>query len=169
MINKHLLGSLFFVALAGCVAHSPPEQAADKPIVEEETKAIDGGMVLIPAGEFTMGSNKEENVAMWRDANALNPFGFNDRLYVDEHPAHKVNLADFMIDKYEVTNIQYRDFVIATQHSVPGAWPRTGYNFSNKLLAALPLEDLRQIASDRFRLDMDVTKLDQVTLLAELK
>jgi formylglycine-generating enzyme required for sulfatase activity len=169
MTNKHLLFGIFFVALAGCAVHSPPDQAAAKPIVEEEAKAIDGGMVLIPASEFTMGSNKEENAAMWREANALNPYGFNDRLYVDERPAHKVNLPDFLIDKYEVTNIQYRDFVIATQHSVPGAWPRNGYNFSNKLLAALSLEDLRQVATDRFNLDMDVTNMDQSTLLAELK
>lgn len=125
-------------------------------------------MVLIPAGEFTMGSDKAENDAMWRGANALNPFGFNDRLYVDEHPAHKVNLPAYMIDRYEVTNAQYRDFAIATQHSVPLSWPRNGYNFSNELLASLPLEDLRQIATDRFKLDMDVTKMNQKDLLAEL-
>jgi len=136
-------------------------QAADKP--------ADDGMAPVPAGEFTMGSNKEDNAAMWREANALNPYGFNDRLYADEHPAHKVNLPAYMIDKYEVTNAQYRDFAIATQHTVPAGWPRNGYNFSSKLLASLPLEDLRQIATDRFKLDMDVTKMAQPALLAELE
>lgn len=161
MINRHLLGGIFCLALTGGMACSTESQAADKP--------IDDGMVLIPAGEFTMGSNKEENAAMWREANALNPYGFNDRLYVDERPAHKVNLPDFMIDKYEVTNAQFRDFAIATQHSVPASWPRNGYIFSNELLASLPLEDLRQIATDRFNLDMDVTNMTQKALLAELE
>jgi formylglycine-generating enzyme required for sulfatase activity len=49
---------------------------------------IDGAeMVGIPAGEFTMG---------------------NDEGYSDEQPAHTVYLDAFYIDKYEVTNAQYR-------------------------------------------------------------
>jgi formylglycine-generating enzyme required for sulfatase activity len=161
MINRHLLGGIFSFALIGGIACPSTSQAADKP--------VDDGMVMIPAGEFTMGSNKEENAAMWREANALNPYGFNDRLYVDERPAHKVNLPAYMIDKYEVTNAQYRDFVIAAQHSVPAGWPRNGYSYSSALLASLPLEDLRQVASDRFKLDMDVTKMTQPAILAELE
>ena len=47
-------------------------------------------MVLIPKGEFLMGSNSG-------DAN--------------EKPVHKVYLDDFKIDKYEVTNAQYADFL----------------------------------------------------------
>jgi len=168
MINKYLLGFAFIAALSGCVTQPQSTQTVDKIIIKDEVKALDGGMLLIPAGDFTMGSNKEENVAMWREANALNPYGFNDRLYVDERPAHKVKLPDYFIDKYEVTNAQYRDFAIAAQHSVPAAWPRNGYNFSNALLVSLPLEDLRQIATDKFKLDMDVTNMPQNVLLAEL-
>jgi formylglycine-generating enzyme required for sulfatase activity len=169
MTNKQLLGGIFYLALVGCVIQPAKDQKSDKPVDESVFKPLDGGMVLIPAGEFTMGSNKEENAAMWREANALNPYGFNDRLYVDERPAHKVNLPVFMMDKYEVTNAQFRDFAIATQHSVPASWPRNGYNFSNALLASLPLDDLRQIATDRFKLDMDVTNMPQQVLLAELE
>ncbi len=126
------------------------------------------GMVLVPAGEFTMGSNHEDNVSMWKEANALNPYGFNERLYVNERPAHKVNLPAFLIDKYEVTNAQYRDFAIDTQHRVPAVWVRNGYNFSNGFLAAMSIEELRRMATDRFRLDMDVPKMSREDLLAEL-
>ena len=52
-------------------------------------------MVLIPAGEFLMGSPDGEGA-------------FN------EHPQHKVYLDDFYIDKYEVTNAQFKEFVEAT-------------------------------------------------------
>ena len=52
-------------------------------------------MVLIPAGEFLMGSPEGEGA-------------------FDEHPQHKVYLDDFYIDKYEVTNAQFKEFVEAT-------------------------------------------------------
>jgi len=116
-----------------------------------------------------MGSDREENIAMYRDANALNPYGFVDRLYVDERPMHKVTLPAFLIDQYEVTNAQYREFVIATRHRVPYMWARNGYNASDDYLAYLPLKELRQIASDKFKLDMDVTTMTQKALLAELQ
>ena len=52
-------------------------------------------MVLIPAGEFLMGSPEGEGA-------------------FDEHPQHKVYLDDFYIDKYEVTNVQFKKFIEAT-------------------------------------------------------
>ena len=50
-------------------------------------------MALIPAGEFTMGS---------------------EELGGDERPAHLVYLDDFWIDRYEVTNERFARFVAAT-------------------------------------------------------
>jgi formylglycine-generating enzyme required for sulfatase activity len=63
-------------------------------------KEIDfaGIMVLIPAGDFIMGD----------DTNVKN-----------ESPAHTVNLSDFYIDKFEVTNAQYKAFCEATQRPTP--------------------------------------------------
>ena len=52
------------------------------------------GMVLIPAGEFQMGSNAPE---------AQN----------DEQPVHTVYVDAFFMDKYEVTNLDYKKFVLA--------------------------------------------------------
>lgn len=52
-------------------------------------------MVLIPAGEFLMGSPEGEGV-------------------FDEYPQHKVYLDAYYIDKYEVTNVQFKKFVDAT-------------------------------------------------------
>ncbi len=161
MINRHLFSGIFCIVLTGSITISTDVMAADVP--------IDDGMVLITAGEFKMGSDKEENLAMWRGANDLNPYGFNDRLYVDERPMHMVKLPAFLIDKYEVTNAQYREFVIATRHSVPFTWARNGYNYSIDYLSYLPLKELRQIAIDKFRLDMDVTTMTQNALLTELQ
>ena len=55
---------------------------------------IPDGMVLIPAGEFQMGSN---------DGDADN----------DEQPVHTVHLDAFYIDANEVTNSEFKDFVLA--------------------------------------------------------
>lgn len=55
------------------------------------------GMVWIPAGEFTMGS----------DAPDARP---------DEHPAHRVRMKGFWIDRHEVTNDEFAAFVAATKY-----------------------------------------------------
>ena len=62
-----------------------------KPIAPPE------GMVLIPAGEFQMGSNAPE-------------------AYDDEQPVHTVYVDAFFMDKYEVTNLDYKEFVRANPH-----------------------------------------------------
>ena len=49
-------------------------------------------MTLIPEGEFQMGSD-------------------DDEAYGDEHPIHSVFLDAFYVDKYPVTNAQYKLFV----------------------------------------------------------
>ncbi len=57
-------------------------------------------MVFIPAGEFLMGSDGPDAPA-------------------DEQPAHIVDVPAFYIDRFEVTNEQYRRFVIETGHAPP--------------------------------------------------
>lgn len=69
------------------------------------------GMVLIPAGEFTMGSSEEEiDYAL----QLCDEYGDCERdLFQDEYPQHSVYLDAFYIDMYEVTNAQYRECVEA--------------------------------------------------------
>lgn len=153
-MNKYLASSMCCLMLSGCGT------LAGKSTVD--------GMVLVPAGKFTMGSNKEDNLNMWREANALNPFGFNDQLYVNEHPARTVELPAFLIDQYEVTNAQFRAFAMATKHSVPPAWQRNGYLYSDDMLRSASLDELREVASNNFLLDMDVTTMTKEALLDEI-
>jgi len=58
------------------------------PTVSSEIEYV-GPMILIPAGEFIMGDNNHKP---------------------DEKPTHKVTLPDYYIDKFEVTNEQYKKF-----------------------------------------------------------
>jgi sulfatase modifying factor 1 len=89
-------GIMFFMvsAISGYF-WAEAEQELSLAIINPQDKAQ---MVLIQAGEYTMGSNE------W---------------YNDERPPHKVYLNAFYIDKYEVTNAQYKKFVQATAHRIP--------------------------------------------------
>jgi len=53
------------------------------------------GMVLIPGGEFTMGSDAPD-------------------AYPNERPAHRVKVAPFFLDTHDVTNADFAAFVKAT-------------------------------------------------------
>lgn len=64
-------------------------------------------MALIPAGEFIMGSNEGA---------------------VDERPERNVYLKFFLMDKYTVTNDQYKKFIDETKRSAPKNWVFSGYN-----------------------------------------
>ena len=75
----------------------PPKAAMPQPPMEIVGR--DGApMVLIPVGEFTMGSDKGDD---------------------DEQPIHKVFLDSFYLDKFEVTNGRFAKFVEAIQSEPP--------------------------------------------------
>jgi formylglycine-generating enzyme required for sulfatase activity len=73
-------------------------------------------MVLVPGGNFTMGSDKVDT-----DQHALK-VGLNKPWYADESPSLKLYLKDFYIDKYEVTRLQYYIFCQATDYKPPRIW-----------------------------------------------
>ncbi len=70
------------------------------PMYYENSKLGDklNELILIPAGDFIRGTN--------------------NRL-PDEGPQHVVNVKAFYIDKYEVTNLQYKKFLDSTGHIPP--------------------------------------------------
>ncbi len=78
-------------------------------------------MVFIPAGEASLGSSEGEiNKIAQRQ-------GVDPSELVDEKPQRQVFLKGFFIDKYEVTNVQYKKFVDATGHKPPRHWEGNVY------------------------------------------
>lgn len=74
-------------------------------------------MVLIPAGEFLMGSDKK-----------------TDRLaYRSELPQRHVYLDAYEIDKYEVTNLHYLKYILATGKLPQLDWRYDGGNFQESM------------------------------------
>lgn len=64
-------------------------------------------MVLVPAGKFVMGTNEVDASGKSQE------FGFNEPLYLNEQPQREIELAAFYIDKFEVTNAQFVEYIRA--------------------------------------------------------
>jgi formylglycine-generating enzyme required for sulfatase activity len=84
---------------------------------------IDGKeMVLVPAGEFFMGTNKIDDEKIHLKIGAVKP------LFVDQHPSRKIFLGSYYIDKYEVTNEEYKRFLDTSGYDeLPGHWEKGTY------------------------------------------
>lgn len=82
----------------------------------EEKGKVPEGMLLVPAGEFIMGTDKT------REAVIPAAFGLRKPPYEDERPIRKVQVKAFYIDRHEVTVGQYRKFVEATHRKPLAYW-----------------------------------------------
>ncbi len=87
---------------------------------------IPPNMVLIPEGPFKMGSDKIDASGKSEE------FGFNEPWYLPEHPLHEVYLKSYFIDKFEVTNGEFKTFLIGSgkfdQATLPMIYARLKMN-----------------------------------------
>ncbi|MBX3117924.1 MAG: formylglycine-generating enzyme family protein [Fimbriimonadaceae bacterium] len=83
-----LVSILALLLVAGCGASEDVG-----PSVASESRPVPKGMVWIPLGTFTIGS---------------------DEGFVDESPAKELKMSGFFMDEHEVTNAQFAEFVEAT-------------------------------------------------------
>ena len=94
--------SLILLLLSPSLSHSQTLEELKAGVVKITGK--DGApMVLVPAGEFAMGSPEGEGGS-------------------DEHPPHMVDLDAFYIDQYEVTVERYKRFLTQTDRAHPKYW-----------------------------------------------
>lgn len=104
---------------AGTEPSSPPAATAKleprQLMQDREITGRDGApMVLIPAGEFWMGSSEGEGKE-------------------DEYPRHQVFLDAFYMDKFEVTVSRYHQFIQSTNRSKPEYWDQVDINVNGNL------------------------------------
>ena len=81
------------------------------PQISTAATAVPEDMVLVNAGGFTRGidNTKNEN-------------------FLDEAPAKMIYLSSYYIDKFEVSNSKYTEFIIATDHPAPAYWDHRQLN-----------------------------------------
>ena len=88
-------------------------------------------MVLVPGGEFTIGADMQEVPRFLPDGRRAPSPGGRLRM-------HKVNLAPFFIDKFEVTNAQFAAFMKAGGYSNRDLWSQDGWNSVQRLTKRQP-------------------------------
>ena len=77
-------------------------------------------MVLIPGGKCVMGLTRAQQTKFAAEYHVSPDL-------LGTQPYREVDLPSFWIDKYEVTNSQYRSFLKATAHRPPIAWLDKGF------------------------------------------
>jgi formylglycine-generating enzyme required for sulfatase activity len=112
--------------------------------VRAEESVIPRDMVYIGQGPSIMGLDKEDPQEL---ANARTRYHKRNRTQAstlnDESPAHMVFLDSYLIDKYEVSNKDYGDFIKANGHGSPAYWDDPRLNRPNQPVVGVSWYDAR--------------------------
>lgn len=147
---------IFLAVFAGCVSA--------RLVAAENSGSPPPGMVRIPAGKFIMGSNKTDTTGKAKE------FGLSKPWYLDEHPQRTLQLPDFFIDIYEVTNAQYREFVIKTNYWLPAQWEKNGYLLTREILESADITKLQDFVTETgLAPGRDARALDKEALLTAIE
>jgi iron(II)-dependent oxidoreductase len=119
------------------IRQSIGEGALPESIVSPIDKAE---MVLVPAGEFTMGITEAELNQLYLLDERENP------IFATELPASRVYLGAYYIDRYPVTNYQYRRFIRETGHREPSLLNHSAWGQPMQPVVFVGWEDARAYA-----------------------
>ena len=112
--------------------------------VRAEESMISKEMVYIGQGPSIMGLDKEESMER---AHAPARYHIRNRTPAstlnDESPAHMVFLDSYLIDKYEVSNKEYGDFMKTKGHGAPAYWDDPRLNRPNQPVVGISWYDAR--------------------------
>jgi formylglycine-generating enzyme required for sulfatase activity len=100
---------LYFTLTARAEAPQPT------PDVEVARLVFEPQMVKIPAGKFLMGSTKEQAAQAVKN-------GISKEFVEWELPQHTVELSEYSIGKYPITNREYQAFVRDAKYKPPRGW-----------------------------------------------
>lgn len=93
------------------------EAPQTKHLPEASLLVFEPQMVKIPAGKFMMGTTDEQAQQLIKEG------GEDWRKWAAwEQPQHMVELSEYLIGKYPVTNREYQAFVRDAKYNPPGGW-----------------------------------------------
>jgi len=84
------------------------------------------GFCKVPGGDLQLGyhplSGRDTRRGKWLNYLQTQGYPISEQIAKDQWPAEKIHVDGFYIQKYEVTNAEYSEFVNATGHSSPSHW-----------------------------------------------
>lgn len=109
-------------------------------------------MVYIGHGPSVMGMDKKvlpdsgKKLTAY-DKRMMTPW--SAKAFHDEGPAHTVILDSYLIDKYEVSNKDYEEFMKATGHSAPAYWDDPRLNNQRQPVVGVNWDDAKAFCEHR--------------------
>jgi formylglycine-generating enzyme required for sulfatase activity len=89
-------------------------------------------MVFVGAGPFEMGSTQAQIDVVLKDCKTCPKDWFDAERVPPEKVPHRVDLPAYWIDKYEVTNRQYREFIEAGGYDRRDLWTGEGWAWKER-------------------------------------
>ena len=138
IIKVNFLFILSILSLLLFACHDPIESplVGTLPIKTITTPKDNAVMVYVPAGEFLMGTS-DEDIELYKKIFPLRRIARFD----NERPQRTVYVDAFYIDKFEVTNQQYKQFLAETGYEPKHYLDYEPYNTPNWPAAVLEWED----------------------------
>ena len=131
-LSSSLLIPIFIlhITLVGCNSEDTSDSLIESNLLDKNPIIDTDEMVFIPAGEVIIGTNEK-----------------TEDTYGNEIDQQSVFVKSFYIDKYEVTNGQYMEFLLDTGHRKPKFWNNPNLNAQNQPVVGVNWEDAESYAN----------------------
>lgn len=126
-INNSIKRIVTFLFLAVFMVTIVPQKG-------EAVTAVPENMVLVNAGGFVRGIDKTPG-RVQGGKHLTDPeikISFSKEAFGDEGPAKMIYLSSYFIDKFEVSNAEYTEFIKATDYPAPAYWDHHQLNQPNQ-------------------------------------
>jgi gamma-glutamyl hercynylcysteine S-oxide synthase len=140
ILSDHILPTLLMTAVGAGAAFAQSDSSQG---------FIPQDMAYVPYGSFTMGIDKESKAGA--SAPRSKQTAYDKRMsspqsreaFHDEGPAHRVQLDAYLIDKYEVANKDFGQFIKSTGHPAPAYWDDPRLNKPDQPVVGINWQDAK--------------------------
>jgi formylglycine-generating enzyme required for sulfatase activity len=141
----HVAHTIVIATLAAGFMLLPAPVRAEEPLIPKD-------MRYIGQGGSVMGLDKEEPVESGKkltrhEKHLKAPWSLE--AFRDEGPAHMVFLDSYLMDRYEVSNKDYGEFVTANSHPAPAYWDDPRLNKPQQPVVGVNWEDAKSFCEYR--------------------
>ena len=140
----YMAQTIVIATLAAGFMLLPATVRAEEPLIPKD-------MAYIAHGASMMGLDKEESVRSDKKITAYSQRmkTWSAEALNDESPAHMVFLDSYLMDRYEVSNKDYGEFVTAKGHPAPAYWDDPRLNKAQQPVVGVNWEEAKAFCEYR--------------------